>query len=306
MVTETSAKPKIRMIVERSAAPILFAGALLIACDRDAPTASTSPRVGAAQANLNLVTDAPEWTGLALTLKMDVISLSDPQSTQEELPGLGHKFQLFGVMVQDTDPENLVGNSGGSGGGAGGNETISATMTPTSFALAFRSLPPGIKITALDNQLGLKYFFVNRSCGGGSPRITLLVDADGDGDFDQDPPTDPDDPPDSPDFAAHGHVNPPALLGCPPNKWVYENLTDDLPRWEVTPGTPLGLPAAPYHPWETLEAAVTAAFPFHKVLAGFLVEDSCSFFLASCGEAHYDLVTIENRTLEIWQDAVRK
>src|SRR5688572_211779 len=83
----------------------------------------------------------------------------DPTSTQEELPGLGHKFELFGAMVQDTDPENAVGNSGGSGGGVGGNETVSATMTPTAFALAFRNLPPGIRITALDNQLGLKYYF---------------------------------------------------------------------------------------------------------------------------------------------------
>jgi hypothetical protein len=41
------------------------------------------------------------------------------------------------------------------------------------------------------------------------------------------------------------------------------------------------------------------------VLAGLLVDDSCSFFTAACGKACYDLVTIENRTLEIWQDTVR-
>jgi hypothetical protein len=226
-----------------------------------------------------------------LSFGAQVLQLDDPASAQEELPGLGHKFQLFGVMIKDADPENPVGKPGGAGGGVGGNETISATMTPTSVALAFRSLPPGIKIAALDNQLGLKYYFDNRSCGGGSPRITLLVDGDGDGSF---------------DFALHGHVNPPALLGCPPNKWVYENLTDDQPRWEVTPGGIPGLPALPYVPWETMEEAVMLAFPNHKIFAGFLVEDSCSFFPAACGKAYYDLVTIENRTLEIWQDAVRK
>jgi hypothetical protein len=229
------------------------------------------------------------WVDNALTLKMDVVALTDPASTQEELPGLGHKFELIGAMVRDTDPENPVGKSGNAGGGAGGNETISATMTPTNFALAYRNLPPGIKITALDNQLGLKYYFANRSCGGGSPRITLLVDTDGDGSF---------------DFAAHGHVNPPALAACPPNKWMYENLTDDLPRWEVTPGTAVVLPNL-YNPWETLEQTINTAFPNHKILAGFLVEDSCSFFLAACGKAYYDLVTIENRTLEIWQDTVK-
>jgi hypothetical protein len=217
----------------------------------------------------------------------------DHTSTHEELPGLGHKFELFGAMLRDTDPENSVGNSGGSGGGVGGNETISATMTPTAFALAYRNLPPGIRITALDNQLGLKYYFqAPRTCGAGSPRLTLLIDSDGDGEF---------------NFAAHGHVNPPVYTACVVNKWVYENLTDDLLRWEVTPGGAVpGVPVFPFVPWETLEAAVTTAFPNHKVLAGFLVEDSCSFFPAACGKAYYDLVTVENRTLEIWQDTVRK
>jgi hypothetical protein len=292
MVTETNAKPKIRKIVERSAAPILFAGALLVACDQDAPTGTTSPRGGAPHANLNLVTEVPDWIGLPVTLNMNVISLSDPASSQEELPGMGHKFELLGVMVRDTDPENAFGKSGGSGGGVGGNETISATMTPTSVALAFRNLPPGIKITALTNQLGLKYYFVGpRTCGGGSPRITLLIDADGDGDF---------------DFAAHGHVNPPVYTACVADKWTYEDLADDLPRWEVTPGGAVpGIPVFPFTPWKIFAATVTTAFPNHKVLAGFLVEDSCSFFAAACGKAYYDLVTIENRTLETWHDTTQ-
>ena len=54
-------------------------------------------------------------------------------------------------------------------------------------------------------------------------------------------------------------------------------------------------------------AAVNATFPNHKILAGFLLDgESCSFSAAGCGKAYYDLLTIENRTLEIWQDAVRK
>jgi hypothetical protein len=223
-----------------------------------------------------------------------VVQLTNPTTTQEELPGLGHKFELIGAMVRDTDPENNVGNSGGSGGGVGGNETISAAMTTTNFALAFRNLPPGFKITALDNQLGFKYYFVApRSCGGGSPRVTLLVDADGSGTFEQSPS--------GPDFAAHGHVT--GFMACPQNKWVYENLTDDVPRWEVTPGGQAGIFG--YQSWETVEGAITTAFPNHKILAGFLVDDSCSFHPAACGKAYYDLVTVENRTLEIWQDTVK-
>jgi hypothetical protein len=228
----------------------------------------------------------------SVNLANTVLSSPPPPGAQEELPGLGHKFELIGAMMQDADPENPVGKTGGSGGGVGGNEAISATMTPTTVALALRRLPPGIKIAALDNQLGLKYFFVGtRTCGAGSPRMTLLVDSDGDGDF---------------DFAAHGHVNAPMMFaGCPSNKWVYENLTDDLPRWEVTGSTgPLMLPLL-YNTWEILEQAVMTTFPNHRVYSGFLVEDSCSFAPTTCGKAYYDLVTIENRTLEIWQDTVR-
>ena len=242
----------------------------------------------------------PDWLGLAavtdtggsLILK-DQLFTPDPASSSEELPGLGHKFELFGVMMRDTDPENPVGESGGSGGGGGGNETISATMIPGAVALAFRNLPPGIKITALTNQIGLKYFFVSpRTCGGGSPRISLLIDADSDGDT---------------DFAAHGHVNAPAYSACVMDKWWYEDLADDLPRWEVTPGGAVpGVPVFPFTPWKAFATAVTTAFPNHRVTAGFLVDDSCSFDPTTCGKAYYDLVTVENRTLEIWHDTVRK
>jgi hypothetical protein len=253
---------------------------------------------------------APDWIGLPLTLNMNVVTLSNSSSTQEELPGLGHKYELLFAMQDDQDPENPT------------NDTISNVTTqdvPAGIGIAFRNLPPSIKITALENQLGFKYFFEGRSCGGGSPRNTLLVDADGDGDFDQDGPggIGPGDPPDSFDFAAHGHVNPPATTGCPSGEWRYEDLTDAGLRWEITPcsvaTTPTPTPILPptftcpfpFNTWDTLEAAVTAAFMNHKVLAGFLVDDSCSFFLASCGEAHYDLLTIENRTLENDQDTVR-
>jgi hypothetical protein len=234
----------------------------------------------------------PSWVGNLVLGAVDVTAWTNPASTQEELPGLGHKFELLGAMVRDTDPENPVGKSGAAGGGVGGNETISATMTPTEVALAFRSLPPGINITALTNQLGMKYYFVApRTCGGGSPRMTLLVDSDGDGDV---------------DFAAHGHVNPPIYTACATNQWKYEDLADQLPRWEVTPGGAVpGIPVFPFTPWKAFATAVTAAFPNHRVTAGFLVEDSCSFFPAACGKAYYDLVTIENRTLEIWQDTVK-
>ena len=228
----------------------------------------------------------PELTAQQINLSTTAVAMSNPESTQEELPGLGHKFELIGAMMDDHDPENAT------------NDTISDLATPTTFALAYRNLPPGIKIAALDSQLGFKYFFMGRSCGGGSPRLTLLIDADGDGRFVQVPT--------GPDFAIHGHVSPP-WAGCPSNQWVYENLTDNQARWEVTPCGPV-VPGTTcpfqFNTWDSMESGITVGFPNHKVLAGFLVDDSCSFFVASCGEAHYDLVTIENRTLENDQDTV--
>src|SRR5688572_32043757 len=115
-------------------------------------------------------------------------------------------------MRDDIDPENPT------------NDTISIDTTGGVVGLAFRNLPPGIKITALDNHLDLKYFFESRSCAAGSPRVTLLIDSDGDGDF---------------NFAAHGHVNPPAFAACLAEMWIYENLTDNLKRWETTPASVL-------------------------------------------------------------------
>lgn len=220
----------------------------------------------------------------------------DPVATQEELPGLGHKFELLGVMMRDTDPENASGGSGSSGGGAGGNEGISAVTAPGSLAFAYRNLPPGIGITALTNQIGLKYYFVApRTCFGGSPRLVLLIDAEGDGVV---------------DFAANGHVNPAGnYTACVMNKWTYEDLADDLPRWEVTGASVPGIIPNVYMPWKPFAAAITAALPNHKVRAGFLLDgESCQFAptVATCGKAYYDLVTIENRTLEIWQDTVKK
>jgi hypothetical protein len=284
-----------RTIVKCIATPILCAAALLVGCDSDRePTAPTPPGggsesevTGGLQADLgDLSDDYFDWTqfiDLPL-LANNVVQLNDPEYAAEELPGLGHKFQLFFGMMDDVDPQNPT------------NDVISVTTTPATIGVAFRDFPPGIKITALDTQLGFKYFFVGtRSCGGGSPRVTLLVDANGDREFNQA----------TGDFAAHGHPNP--FAGCPSNEWVYENLTDNGPRWEVTPGGAVpGIPVFPFSTWDALETAVTTFFPNHRVLSGFLVDDSCSFFPASCGEANYDLLTEENRTLENDQDTVRK
>ena len=130
--------------------------------------------------------------------------------------------------------------------------------------------------------------------------MILIIDADGDGKFNQ--------APDGPDFAANGQVNPPAFAGCPtssptPNNgeaapstllWRFEDFTDELTRWEITPGGVVpGFPPYPGPNWDTFEQVVSTAFPNHQVLEALFLED----FNPTPGTAYYDLVTIFDLTL---------
>ena len=206
----------------------------------------------------------------------------------------GSAWKLFGNAEMVRDPENqenivlrIVSV------GAAGN---------FASAGAFRDLRH-VKIWHLDHQLSFKRAFVApNTCDGGSPRMTLFIDANGDGRFEQ--------APNGPDFAAHGHVRPP-FAGCETSAptpsgnnpspstllWRFEDLTDELLRWEVTPGgvlpgfPPIGGAGGPN--WDALEAAISAAFPDHQVLRAMLVED----FNATAGIAYYDLVTALELTL---------
>jgi hypothetical protein len=219
----------------------------------------------------------PDWIGNLLLADTDLEALSTPSSTQEELPGLGHKFELLFAMQDGQDPQNAT------------NDVISVLTTmvyPAGIGVAFRNTPPGFKITALTDQLQLKYYFIARSCSGGSPRIQIAIDTDGDGNSDGN----------AFGYVGHGGFG----AGCLTGVWDFIDMTDAVPfRWDLTQFS-LG-----YHNWPTAVAAISGAFPNHKVLSGSLVDDSCSFALASCGQAYYDLFTFENRTLEQDQDTVK-
>jgi len=228
----------------------------------------TSPRLVAQQL-------VPTWVGTLLS--GTTVLVADDASTQEELPGLGHKFELLFAMTDDKDPQNVT------------NDVISVLTTmsyPAGIGVALRNLPPGIKISALTNQLQLKYLFPMRSCGGGSPRIQLAIDTDGDG---------------SSNGNAFGYVGHGAFgTGCITGAWDFVDMTDPVPfRWDLTQ---FGLG---YHNWQSAVVAMTTGFPNHQVLTGSLVDDSCSFAGTACGQAYYDLLTIENRTLENDQDTVK-
>jgi hypothetical protein len=243
-----------------------------------------------------LVTFAPPIEAqeqLFTLLQMEVLlSSPPPDGAHEELPGMGHKFELIGSAADAQDPDNVT------------NDVISTQLNATTgpfFAGAIRRLPPGINIAALDNQLNLKYRFTPpRTCFGGSPRISLFVDANGDGQFIQAPA--------GPDFVAQGHVNPPLFAGCVMGQWRIEDMADTVKRWETTPATVLLPPCGPIGAvttctWDELETRVTAMYPNHRVFAGGLLDDTFGA-PGQDGLAHYDLITIENRTLENRQDTV--
>jgi hypothetical protein len=203
----------------------------------------------------------------------------------------GSKFKLIGSAKDDIDPFNSF------------NEVIStdpvllppAQQTPdcapfcNSFGDAYKKFGDKVKIGMLTNMLGVKYFFPSRTCGGGSPRIQLGIDGDGDGKFNQTLG--------GPDQNAFGYVGHGGFgSGCVTGSWDYIDLTDSVPaRWDLSQ---FGLG---YHNWSTAVAAITAAYPNHRVLNGILVDDA-GWYPPASGCAYYDLVTIGARTLDTHDD----
>jgi len=211
----------------------------------------------------------------------------------------GSGFLLGGNAQNAQDPENPA------------NDVIRIdTLTPPLYGTVSRTL--NVKLAALDNMLEFKSYFQNRSCGGGSPRIQLAVDLNGDGIVDGN---------------LHGHwPGPPFYLNCPANTWYYNDLTDGLPRWEIGSGlVAAGFPAlscpspnpvvnalcmptpfpvhSGYAPWPILETVMTTLFPNHKICSGALVDDS-GWLAGAAGVAFYDLISIGRATWVNREDSV--
>jgi hypothetical protein len=193
------------------------------------------------------------------------------------------EFRLGGTAQHARDPENSA------------NEVIRIRTDQSPF-LGRVARRLGVRVEELDHMLEFKsYFVAPKSCSAGIPRITLIVDADGDGDFQQAPA--------SADFAAHGHIQP--FAGCPPSTWKYDDLTDSLPRWEVTPGGSVPGLVGFVNPWDTFEAAVMTAFPNHQVCSGFLI-DANEGSPGQVGTAYYDVISIGDETWTEFDDTKGK
>ena len=183
----------------------------------------------------------------------------------------GHEFRLFGGARDTIDPQNST------------NDVVLFDTTATTVSGAVRKINKRTQVDQLTNQVQLKFFFVNRTCGGGSPRIQLGIDKDGDGKFDAN---------------AFGYLGDKAFGGgCAAGQWVFEDMTDGAPKWDLSQ---LGGPMTAT--WAQMVAFLKTTFPNHQIVNGVLVDDSCSFFAAGCGQVFFDNVTIGNRTIEDHRD----
>jgi len=246
----------------RRSLPLVVVAAALVIASNGLPHAQTlgGPTV-------------PSWVG-SLLMGSDPMMGADP-SSPTVTDSLGFKFELFFSAADNLDPVNAT------------NQVISIDVDTTGaiIGVAVRKLNPGIKIATLTDQLQLKYYFPARTCAGGSPRIQLAIDTDGDGISNGN----------AFGYVGHGGFG----SGCLTGVWDFVDMTDSVPfRWDLTQ---FGLG---YHNWQTAVDAITTAFPNHHVLRGVLVDDSGSFAPTAVGRAYYDLVTIGHRTLENWQDTV--
>ena len=227
---------------------------------------------------------------LSTLVPPDDPALTDPaanESATNDPPHMpkGGTYFLFGTAKNDVDPQNSF------------NEVISFDTTdPNAVAGAFRRLGDQVKVGMLTNQVELKYYFVGRTCGGGSPRIQLGISGDGDGTFNQFPG--------GPDQNVFGYLgDKPFGGGCVPNQWVREDMTNNIPKWDLSQYTTAGAGAfctganAMTCTWSQMVLFLNTVFPNHRVLNANLVDDAGSFFPLGRGCAYFDLVTTGARTL---------
>lgn len=201
----------------------------------------------------------------------------------------GGKFFLFGAAKDDLDPENSF------------NEVISFDTTdPAAFAGAAKLFGDKVKVPMLDDQVEVKYYYVGRTCGGGSTRIQLGISGDGDPQFNQFPG--------GPDQNAFGYIGDKPFGGvCLPNMWVYEDMTNTVPKWDLSQWAPASDAFCGGNSmtctWQQMELFFTTMFPNHRVLNEVLIDDSGSFFAADKGCGYFDLVSAGARTLIRHDDA---
>jgi len=236
----------------------------------------------------------PPLSGMTTALLLVLLLLPLVAKAQEN-----DKFLLDGTAQVAQDPQNSQNDVIKIDTTLAPGTCVAPSYQNCAFGTVSRRL--GVKIQDLTDELEAKWFFSSRSCGGGSPRIELSVDLNGDG---------------KPDGNLFGYFGPAGGVGgCVMGKWMYEDLTDGLARWDVSqlvnpcmPPTPCPprLPppqnagASGYFPWQAVVAAIEMAYPQHNICTGDLADDS-GWDPAAEGVAYYDIIgigfdSLENRT----------
>jgi hypothetical protein len=255
--------------------------------------------VGVSQIATTSTGTVPSWIGNLVSGTTNFLTLvptddpiwSDPATTESASDNPPHMprgsvYKLFGTAQNGVDPQNPY------------NDVISFDTTGGQIAGALRILGDHVQVTMLTNQIELKYYFFNRSCGGGSPRIQLAIDGDGDGDFKQSPG--------SSDQNVFGYLgDKPFGGGCLMNTWIHEDMTDTVPKWDLSQWAATGKvpPCGMTCTWQDVVAYFQSNWPNHRVLNAVLVDDSSSFFPADSGCAYFDLVNTGARTYTNREDA---
>jgi len=165
-----------------------------------------------------------------------------------------------------------------------GNEVLRLDTFPAS-TFGGASINLGVPLGALNRKIAFSAYLVNIDCYGGSPRISLRVDLNGDG---------------VSDGNAFGYMGPFAsFTGCAQQVWRYQDMTDGGQRWDTSqlvgahPSTICGSFVCTF---AQVAAFLAANFPNNKVLRGSLVQDAFAPIMQ--GFAFYDDIQIGDEILD--------
>ena len=219
----------------------------------------------------------PSWLGQLLLSSTDLTSLNNPATTQEELPGLGHRF--VAAVCHGRRPRS---------GERHERRDLRADddLLPAGIGVVLRATPPGIEDRVAHESAAAEVLLRR-------PQLRRRLTAHPD---------------------RHRHRRRRLLerqrVRIRRAHGLWRRLPDrrlGLRGHDRRRAFPLGSHAVQfgYDNWPTAVTSVNTAFPNDRVLSGSLVDDSCSFSAPSCGRAYYDLFKFENRTLEQNQDTVK-
>lgn len=137
-------------------------------------------------------------------------------------------------------------------------------------------------LASLDDHLTLSYRFEGaKTCDGGTPRVNLAVDADGNG-FNEDNPV-------APDGWAYGRLAPDGT--CLSGQWQTVDMTDTVGRWSLG-----AFGGGAFATWAEMVALLDADHPGYRVVEIELVEDG-PITGSAAGVTYYDDLTFGDRTL---------